>query len=424
MRVLSLFCVAAAAFAQPVNPVVREIVDNVSEDRITATLKQLESFGTRNTMSEGAVKARQWIYDQFKSYSPRLQVRFDSYKVKKQGRVTRDVEMANVIAVLPGTTNPERQFIISGHYDTLNIRVPDWQAAQETAPAPGVDDDGSGTAAVLELARVMSRHEFEKTIVFIAFVAEEQGLIGGSLYAQKARRENQIIDGVLNNDIIGTAVAGNGRVDNGLVRVFSPEPDDSPARELARDVKDAGERYVPSMIVDLVFRADRFQRGGDHTPFNQEGFAAVRFTTPNENYAHQHSPDDTLANVSVPYLARVARIDAAALASLALAPKAPVVSRNGRPLLGRGPSGYDADLRWDDPNPEPDLAAYAVVIRSTQSPHWEKQIDVGKKMELLIPKYSIDDKIFGVKAIDRDGNESLVAPYTFGTYPRRPIETY
>jgi len=406
-----------------INPTVRKIVDSVSQDRIAEILKKFETFGTRNTMSDqtsptkGIGAARQWIFDQFKSYSPRLQVRFDSYQVPKGGRITRDVELANVVAVLPGTTEPERSFIIGGHYDSLNLARPDPANPQADLPAPGVDDDGTGTATTMELARIMSQYEFKHTIVFISFVAEEQGLIGATNYAQKAHKENQLIDGVLNNDIIGTAVAGNGRSDTHSIHVFSPEPMDSPSRQLARYIKEIGERYVPEMSVDLMYRADRFGRGGDHTPFNREGFAAVRFTTANENFSHQHSIQDNFENVSVPYCTRVAKINAAALASLALAPKAPVTMREGRqpgqlsPTVDRGASGYDARLRWTDPNPSPDLAGYSVVVRSTIAPYWEKEVFVGKVNEYTMPNLSIDEWVFGVKAVDKDGNESLVSPY-------------
>jgi len=415
---------AAAGQAASANPAVRRIVEEISEERIAETLKKLETFGTRNIMSPGAVAARQWIYDRFKSYSPRLQVRFDSYNVKKQGRVTRDIELANVIAVLPGSVHPERQFIVGGHYDTINMSGPDWMGKQEEAVAPGIDDDGSGTAAVMELARVMSRREFKQTLVFAAFAGEEQGLLGSGLYAARARRENQIIDGVLSNDIIGTAVGGNGRVENAVVRVFSASPEDSPSRELARSIKEIGERYLPGMKVNLVFRSDRFGRGGDHTPFSEAGYAAVRFTTANENYSRQHTAEDVLAHVSVPYIASVAKINAAVLGTLALAPPAPVAAQGNAPLLSRGQSGYDALLRWQEDGPAADLAGYVVLIRATTAPYWEKEIFAGKVNEFLMENLSIDDLVFGVKALDRDGNESLVSPYVLAPYTRKPVETF
>ena len=449
-----LFAGGAAAQYKAVNPTVKKIVDEVSDERIGAIMKKLESFGTRNVFSDddnpthGIGAARRWIYEQFTSYSPRLEVRFDSYKVKKKGRIVRDVELHNVVAVLPGKLNPERQFIISGHYDSLAyLHPPEPTAEGGSQPLPdnlftlenlspnaaGVTDDGSGTAAVLELARVMSQYEFEKTIVFVAFTAEEEGLIGSSLYARKARAENQIIDGVLNNDIIGSDVSGDGRIDNGSLRVFSEDPNDSPSRELARYVKEMSERYFPSFRIDLVFRADRFGRGGDHTPFNLEGYPAVRLTTPNENYANQHSVTDTFANTSSSYATRAVRANAASLASLALAPKAPVTNepiksgpRKGQPttMLGRGKSRYDAALRWTNENPEPDLLGYVVVMRGSTSPDWEREVFVGNVKEYTLKDVSIDDVIFGVKAIDRDGNESLVAPYVPGPRQKAVIDTY
>ena len=456
-----------------INPTVQKIVDSVSQERITEILKKLESFQTRGLFSEqdnptrGIGAARRWIYDQFKSYSPRLQVSFDSYRVKKgKGRIIQDVDLHNVVAVLPGKLNPERQFILSGHYDSFALlrRAPDGSTALPTdgqtngggstngnggsateggpptfdlsmlAPTePGVTDDGSGTAAVMELARIMSQYEFEKTIVFVAFAGEEEGLVGSSLYARKARKENRIIDGVLNNDIIGSEVSGDGRIDNTTISVYSEDPADSTSRQLARYVKDIAERYTPSMKIDLVFRADRLGRGGDHTPFNQEGYPAVRVTTPNENYANQHSVTDTFENTSVSYASRVIQANAAALASLALAPKAPVTSemitsgvRKGQltPMIARGKTRYDAALRWKNENPEPDLLGYAVVMRKSTAPYWEKEIFVGKVTEYTLKDVSIDDVIFGVKAVDRDGNESLVAPYVPGPRTKIELETY
>lgn len=475
VTLLALLSTASVeAQMKSVNPAVKKIMESVSEERIAEIMKKLESFETRDIFSEddnpvrGIGAARRWIHDQFKSYSPRLEVRFDSYKVKKKGRIVRDVEIHNVVAVLPGKLNPERQFIISGHYDSLALLRRNNTPAQPTdgAPAaggngsgdtgaapdasptpnfarfdlsmlaktePGVSDDGSGTAAVMELARIMSQYEFEKTIVFIAFAGEEEGLIGSSLYARKAHAGNQIIDGVLNNDIIGSEVSGNGRIDNGTVWVFSEEPADSSSRELARYVKDVSERYLASMKVNLIFRADRIGRGGDHTPFNQEGYAGVRFTTPNENYANQHTVTDTFANASARYTARVVQANAAVLASLALAPKAPVTTevlasgpRKGQtvPMLARGKTRYDAALRWKNENPEPDLLGYAVVMRNSTSPYWEKEIFVGDMTEYTLKDVSIDDVIFGVKAIDRDGNESLISPYVTGPRPKIEIETY
>jgi len=271
----------------------------------------------------------------------------------------------------------------------------------------------------MELARVMSQYQFDKTLVFIAFAAEEVGLSGSQTYATMAKQTGMRIEAVLNNDIIGSDTAGNGQSETNVLRLFAAGPEDSPARELGRYVKEVGERLVPSMRINMVFRGDRFLRGGDHTPFLNQGYAAVRLTSASENYANQHTVTDTFANTSVPYAARIARINGAALASLALAPLAPVLNwtwesgpnKGGHvPLLSRGKSGYDAVLHWL-PNTEPDLAGYSVLIRSTTSPVWEREVWVGNVTSHTMPDVSIDDIVIGVKAVDKDGNASMVSAY-------------
>ena len=439
MRTVFLFTlllVPLIAFAQSppaADPAVQAIVDSVSEERIADTMRRLEAFGTRNSLSSttdpehGIGAARHWLYEQFRSCSPRLQVRYDTWHVRKQGvRIVRDTDIVNVVAVLPGTVHPDRQVLISAHYDSLAlVPVPgdehriDWEKTADAPIAPGVSDDGSGVAAVLELARVMSQREFPNTLVFITFAGEEQGLIGSTLYAEEARRDGAKIEGVLNNDIIGTDVAGDGRRNNRAVNVYSGDPADSPSRTLARYVKSTAERYFPAMRVNLVFRDDRFGRGGDHTPFDRAGYAAVRLTTTSEDYSHQHNPTDTFANASPAYTTLVARVNGAALASLASAPLAPVVAR-----IERGKSGYDAVLRWSQPEPERDLAGYVVVMRATTAPYWERAIAVGNVHEYTLPNVSIDDVVFGVRAVNRSGNESLVAPWTITPHPNEKIETY
>jgi hypothetical protein len=479
----------AQAPATRLNPAIKQIVDQVSEERISATMKKLGDFGTRYVLSEqdsdtrGIGAAQRWIEAQFKSYSPKLQVSLDKFTVKKNQRLAKDVDLVNIVAVLPGTTDKDRYVIIGGHYDSIaSKRGPGTPRTDDEGPrsaaevepnAPGVADDASGTAAVMELARIMSQYEFDKSIIFIAFAAEEIGLNGSKNYADEAKAKNMVIEAMLNNDIIGSDISGNGSSANNRVRLFSEGPEDSPSRALARYAKETAERYLPSMTVDMVFRRDRFSRGGDHNSFVQDGFAAVRFTTPSENYANQHTATDTFANASPAYATRVTKVNAAVLASLALAPKPPVVTpprgqggfggRGGRganpaagapaggtpgttaapapvlspeeqqqrrtaaanrPGLSRGKSGYDAALRWANPNPEPDLAGYAVVIRDTTSPVWQREIYVGNVTEYTIPDFSIDDVVIGVKAIDKDGNQSLVSVYEQGgtTMPQRPAD--
>jgi hypothetical protein len=476
----SILCLAAlfAGSLRPqqpetrLNPAVKQIVDAISEERIAATLKKLEGFGTRYILSaqddpaHGIGAAKRWIHDELASYSPRLQVSYQDFSIKKggrQGQVIRDVELANIIAVLPGTTEKDHYVLVTGHYDSVALeRKPytgeeqivaegvrrgvneseerrylkilplerergplDFEATAAQTVAPGVTDDGSGTAAVMELARVMSAYQFDKTIVFVAFAAEEVGLSGSQVYAAQAKKDGMQIEAVLNNDIIGSDVSGNGRSATNVLRVFSASPDDSAARELARYTKLMAERYVPSMQVQMVFRGDRFLRGGDHRPFVEAGFAAVRLTSASENYDNQHTITDTFANTSVPYATRAIRMNAAVLASLALAPAPPVLNwtwssgpnKGGHePLLTRGKSGYDAVLHWQA-NTEPDLAGYAVLVRSTTSPVWEREIWVGNVTSYTMPDVSIDDVVIGVKAVDRDGNQSVVSCYTEPVLP-------
>ncbi len=445
---------------------VKQIVDAISQQRITAISQKLESFGTRYVLSaqddpvHGIGAAKRWIHDELQSYSPRLEVSYQDFSVKKgalQGQILRDVELSNIVAVLPGTIHKDRYVLVTAHYDSLNlVRKPytgveqsiaesvrrgmdekearelskilppdedlgprDFEAIAAQPNAPGVTDDGSGTAAVMELARVMSQYQFDKTIVFIAFAAEEIGLSGSQAYAGMAKRTGMQIEAVLNNDIIGSEVSGNGRTANSVLRLFAAGPEDSASRELGRYMQQVAQRFVPSMQVEMVFRQDRFMRGGDHTPFLNQGFPAVRLTTASENYKNQHTATDTFANTSVAYTTRVARMNAATLASLALAPAPPVLNwtyasgpnKGGNiPLLSRGKSGYDAVLRWL-PNTEPDLAGYAVMMRSTTSPVWERETWVGNVTGYAMPDVSIDDVVIGVKAVDRDGNQSVVSPY-------------
>jgi hypothetical protein len=465
MRLLISLLIAASALpAQGLmgqtigrpDPAIQKMLSEISRDRIAATMQKLASFDTRGNFSDpdqkdrGIGAARRWIFDQFKSYSPRLDVAFDPYKVKKQGtRILRDVEVVNVVAVLPGTSQPDKRLIVSAHYDSLNIvRKPnapevtpeggepaaddviDFEKSVE-ATAPGVTDNAAGTALVLELARVMSQYKFEKTIVFIAFGGEEIGLVGSSLYALKAKDHKDQIEAVLNNDVVGVAVAGDGHAENGLVHVFSEEPADSASRELARYIRETAQHYVPGFKAEPVFRQDRFSRSGDHSPFNANGFAAVRFTSAAENLGIQHTANDTFDKSSPDYTTLVARVNGAALASLALAPPVPETTREvltgaakGRktPTVSRGKSRYDAVLRWKDA-PADDLAGYAIVIRSSTVPFWEQQTFVGKVTEYTLPGLSIDDIIFGVKAIDTEGHESLVAPWVAPPYALRKIET-
>jgi hypothetical protein len=410
-----------------IHPAVSQMVDGVSAARVEASMRKLVSFETRGnfTASDDATRgigaARQWLHDELRSYSPRLAVRSDKYKVGRQGRIFRDLEIVNVVAELKGTREPERQILICAHYDSLNLgqREARGVSPQLSGPsaidaateklaqsaAPGASDNASGVAAMLEIARVLSQYEFSKTLVFAAFAGEELGLVGSSLHAQKARRDGQIIEAVLNSDIIGTEVGGDGRRDNRRVRVFSAGPQDSLSRQLARYVKETGERYAPELEAALIFRPDRFSRAGDHTPFEREGYAAVRFTSAVENYAHQHSPTDTMENASPAYAAKVTRLQTAVAASLALAPRPPETGG----AITRGRTSYEAAMRWKSSGG--DATGYSVVLRKTTAAEWEREIAAGSRLDYAIPGIDIDDFVFGVKAVSSEGHESLVTAW-------------
>jgi peptidase M28-like protein len=441
-RVVLTFALLASAgrfvSAQPapdLDPRIVSLVGQVSQDRLAAILRKLETFGTRNTMSStdsptrGIGAARQWIFDELKSYGPKLQVSYDTYTIAKQGRITRDTEARNIMAVLPGRS--PRRIYVSGHYDT--IAMSGGQTGANTAgsasgprviappdsPAPGVNDDGSGVALTMELARIFSQSgmEFDATLVFMFHVAEEDGLLGAKLHAQKAAREHIPIEAVLNNDIVGGSRSGNGVIDTVSVRVFSEGPEDSPSRELARFVQRWGMRYVPSHQVRLMARSDRFLRNGDHFAYSLYGFPAVGIRESRENFARQHDPDDTFEGISPAYLVQNARVNLAAAATLALAPPPPVVDTdNGTPTIDRLPSGYDAHLHW---KPAPGATAYRIFWREAWGPDWQHDMLVGNVAEYTFPDTLIDDLVFGVAAVDAAGHESVVSPYIA---PRRDTE--
>ena len=477
--VLMADAVELRAQAQPVastiDPRIVKLVGSVSEERLQQLLTKLVSFGTRNTLSDqasatrGIGAARQWIYDELKRTSPKLQVSFDTHQIPARGRITRDVELRNVMAILPGKT--ARRIYVSGHYDSLNLgsggqqtsnsgqgrgaqapataaqgrggqagqtaqsrpgaapQAPGEPAAPAAAAdpqqrpgqdynidAPGANDDGSGTVLSMELARVFAESgiEFEATLVFMTVAGEEQGLIGAGAHAKKAKAENLPIQAWFNNDIVGNSHGGDGSVDGSSIRIYSEGPEDSPSRSLAQFARRIGAMYVPNHHVRLMARPDRFSRGGDHSALNAEGFAAIGFRESKENYAKQHGPNDTLDGVDFRYLAQNARVNAAGMAVLALAPPPPVVVRKAAnstrltPTIDRRTSGYDAHLRWEA---SPGAAGYRIFWRNAWAPDWEHEITVGNVTEYTFPKMNIDDWVFGVAAVDGAGHESTVSAY-------------
>jgi hypothetical protein len=402
---------------------IQRLVSSVSEQRLQFIVSKLAGFGTRETLSDptstkrGIGAARQWIFDELKQSSSKLEVTFDTYKVAAQGRITHTVEVKNVIAVLRGRT--PRRVYITGHYDSVNLGPAPAQpvdrqsqpAFDHEADAPGANDDASGTALTMELARVFAESglEFDATLVFACWAGEEQALIGSAAHAQKLAAEKVIVEAMLSNDIVGNIRGGNGIVDAESVRVYSVGPEDSMSRSLARYIERTAAIYVPSHRVRPMAREDRFGRGSDHSSFTSVGYPAVVFREARENFAKQHSADDTIDGVNFAYLAQNARINAGAVASIALAPPAPqVTGQRGEVLISRGPSGYDANLQWAA---SPGAAAYRIYWRDAWSNDWQRQQTIGNVTHFVLPNVSIDDFVFGVSAIGADGQESLISAY-------------
>ncbi len=414
---------------------IKSMVDEVSSKNIESIVRKLVSFETRHSMSDtlssktGIGAARNWIRSELESYSKssggRLKVEFDTFTQPADGRrVAVPTVMKNVLGILPGTDPADdRIFIVSGHYDSRATDVNDSKIF-----APGANDDASGTAAAMELARVMSKHKFNATIIFVAMVAEEQGLYGAANLAKRAKAEKWNVAGMITNDIIGNTYAmETGIKDNRSVRVFSEgvsaaetseeaarrastgAENDGKARQFARYVKEVAERYVDQLDVKLIYRRDRYLRGGDHTPFSQQGFAGIRITEMNENFERQHqtvrnengiSFGDLPDFVDYEYAQKVTRMNLAALANLALAPREPV-------NVGIITSGLTnrTELKWQAPQGEKP-SGYYVVMRETSSPVWEKKFFVMDTKAIL--NYSKDNYYFGVQSVDADGHESLV----------------
>ncbi len=421
------------------NPTITRIVSEISARNVETIIRKLVSFGTRNTLSaqddpaRGIGATRDWLYGEFQKISQtsggRMTVEKQSFEQQpgKYPRIARPTVVTNVVATLRGTQSASaaRLYVVSGHYDSMCTSPTDAEC-----DAPGANDDASGTAAVLEMARVMAKYEFDATIIFMAVAGEEQGLVGSTYFAEQAREKKLDVEAMFTNDIVGNTLGGNGVRDRATVRVFSegvPSSEtteeagvrrgvggenDSPSRQLARFVKETGERYVAGVRVMMVYRRDRYLRGGDHIPFLERGYAAVRFTEPNEEYRHQHQNvrvengvqyGDLPEFVDYGYVAQVARVNAANLAALALAPARP---KNVGILTARLTN--DTDLKWDA-NAEADLAGYEIVWRDTTSPVWTNSRAVGRATSYTMKGMSKDNYFFGVRAVDKQGNRSPVS---------------
>jgi Zn-dependent M28 family amino/carboxypeptidase len=421
------------------NAQIAKLVTEIDARNIERTIRRLVSFGTRNTLSDqndpnrGIGAARDWLYNEFQKAAQqsggRMTVEKQTFEQPKAARVLQPTMLTNIVATLKGT-QPEsasRVYVVSGHYDSMCTSPTDAKC-----DAPGANDDASGTAAVLEMARVMARYEFEATIVFMTVAGEEQGLLGSTYFAETAKKNNVDIEAMFTNDIIGSSLGGNGVRDPRTVRLFSEGvpsnetqaeattrrsvggENDSTSRQLARFIKETSERYVPAMRVWMIYRRDRYGRGGDHNPFLERGYPAVRFTEPNENYQHQHQNvriENGIQYGDLPqfddfnYIANVARVNAASLAALASAPARP---KNVGVATGLS---NDTELKWDA-NKEPDVAGYEIVWRDTTAPVWTNSKAVGNVLTFTMKGMSKDNYFFGVRAIDKEGNRSPA------TYPR------
>lgn len=414
------------------DPDIQSLIDKIDQNQVEQILKNLESFKTRHVFSSdregfGINAAAEWIYNTFQDLNQELNVFFDTYDLKAQGgRMNKETTIRNVVAVLQGKLQglDERIFIVNAHYDSI-ARNDDGNFSRDYFDnyAPGVNDDGTGIAALLEMARVFISPNFDVTLYFVAFSGEEVGLVGSSLMAERLKKQGKNIVGVIGLDMLGNIEGGNRMIDNRRIRVFSGGPMDSSSRQLARYVKKVGEAYFPSAHLQLIFREDRFGRGGDHTPFVLEGWPGIRMMEAIENYSRQHTVHDTLDNLSLDYCTRNIKIVASVLASLASAPPQPKVNNeNGRPLLGRGESGYDAHLRWLPVKSE-DLSGYKIYWRSTSAPFWEKEHYIGDTTEYVLKNISIDEYVFGVSAVDKKGHESLISAYVMPERTKRSYET-
>jgi Zn-dependent M28 family amino/carboxypeptidase len=411
-----------------------QMVKQISSDSLRATINKLVSFGTRSTLSvtndksKGIGAAREWVVSRFKEFAlnsnGRMTAFVDTTTIAADGRrIDVPINLGNAMAILKGTDpTDDRIYIISGHLDS---RVSD--VMNRTSDAPGANDDGSGVAAVMECARVMSRHSFPATIIFVAVSGEEQSLYGSTYLAEKAKKQNWNIDAMLNNDIMGSNNSNETNIiDNTKLRVFSEAfsvldtgraianirnlglENDGHARQLARYVKETGERYVDNLEVVLIYRNDRYLRGGDHTPFVQRGFTAVRLTEMNENYNHQHQDLRTEKGIvygdlpefmDFEFLRKNTGVNLATLANLAKAPSEPQEVKVDVKNLTNSTS-----LSWKAPK-NGKLKGYYILMRETTSPFWQKKIFTFDT-SMILP-YSKDNYFFAVQSVNATDNESL-----------------
>lgn len=421
------------------------IVEQVSAERIEKDIEKLVSFGTRHTLSDtksdtrGIGAARRWIKAEFDKISAEcggcLQVFYQSKTIKGEKRIPDATEVVSVIAIQSGETDPGRYVLMSGDIDSRVTDVMDF-----TSDSPGANDNASGVAGTLEAARVLSKYKFNGSIVYAALAGEEQGLFGGKILAEYAQKENWRLKAVLNNDMIGNVQGINGVINNTTARIFAEGTRqtettaeartrrftggevDSPSRNLARYIDLMADHYIPNLDTMVVYRLDRFGRGGHHRPFNDLGYPGVRIMETNENYNRQHQDlrtengieyGDTIDGVDFDYAAKLTALNAVSLASMAWATTPPASVKIS------GAVKPDTTLSWAQANPEqnPQLAGYKIYWRYTDAPQWQYSKFVGNVTEYTLKNVVIDNYFFGVASVSTDGTESpVVFPGAAGAF--------
>ena len=438
---------ALAADAPPPandHPVLRDITRAVSPDQLHATDAKLVSFGTRHTLSNvrsdtrGIGAARRWVAARFGQISKDcggcLEIVTPSRVFTGPRMPRQGAEVMDVVAIQRGVSDPNRVIVITGHLDSRRSDVMD-----ATGDAPGANDDAAGVSALIETARVLSQYKFAATLVYSADSGEEQGLYGGKIIAQYAADHGWNVEADLNNDMVGNTHGGDGVHDVHTIRIFSEGTKsnetlqraayrryhgggvDSPSRNVARYMAALADQYLDDFHVRMVYRTDRWGRGGDQVPFLEQGFPAVRLSEAHEDYDRQHQDvrvengvhyGDVISGVDFDYLAQVTRLDAITMASMANAPAPPA------DLDIKGAVTYDTTLSWQ---PSPNAASYRAWWRETTAPQWQSSRDAGAATSIVLKNINIDDYFFGVSALGKDGWESPVEfPGFAGSFVRSP----
>ncbi len=419
-----------------------DIAANVSAERIGSDIQTLVDFGTRHTLSEtksdtrGIGAARRWIKAEFEKISAQcggcLEIIEVSDTISGEKRIPNPVEVVNIVAIQRGSTEPNRMVMMSGDIDSRVSDVMDF-----TSDSPGANDNASGVAGVIEAARVLSKYKFNGSVVYAALSGEEQGLFGGKILTAYAQKNNWQVHGVLNNDMIGNITGINGVTDNTTARIFSEGTRvvetkaqartrrftggevDSASRNLARYIDIVADRYIPNLDTMLVYRLDRFARGGHHRPFNDAGFAAVRIMETNEHYDRQHQDlriengityGDTIDGVDFDYAAKLTSLNAVTMASMAWAPAPP------KDVKITGAVKASTSFSWQKSNDDT-VAGYKIYWRYTSEPQWQFSKYVGNVSDFTLENVVIDNYYFGVSSVSNDGFESpVVFPGDVGSF--------